>query len=709
MKALSAPRDTAAAPTPAFAAPVAQARDELFSGRWLLAARIAFVALFALIVALNVIALPGIYASLLTPETLADLRRMGLSPSLYGALMLGQYALGLLPYLALGLLIFWRRSDNRMAWFCAVAFITFGGIALGPLDDINGSGSVLPHALASVPLLLVLTRALAVVGQMSIGIFFCLFPSGRFTPRWTRYLAAFSLVYWVISAFFPALQSGPFGTLLVICFVLTIVAQVYRYRRVSTADERAQTKWVVYGMAAAALIVVLVQIGFLLFVPESVRDAPERYPALANLAGSYWFVALAIIPICMTLAILRAHLWDIDLVINRTLVYGALTVCVVSFYVLVVGYLGALIHSGDNLLISLLATGLIALFFQPLRGWLQRGVNRLTYGQRDEPYAVVAQLGRRLETTLAPDAVLPAIVETVAQALKLPYAAIVLGQDGADARAVATYGAPVAGTLALPLTYQTVVVGQMLLGPRQRGEVFTPADRRLLDDLARQVGVAAHAVRLTSDLQRSREQLVTSREEERRRLRRDLHDGLGSTLTSLMFKLDAADTLLDSDMAEARALLEDVRGQMQSSIADIRRLVYDLRPPILDEWGLVAALHERVAQYALNDVQVVIEAPDTLPPLAAAVEVAAYRIALEALANVTKHARATQCVIRIALSPEALTLEISDDGVGRGAAPAGVGLVAMRERAAELGGSCVVEDVAPHGTRVRARLLLGTV
>ena len=204
---------------------------------------------------------------------------------------------------------------------------------------------------------------------------------------------------------------------------------------------------------------------------------------------------------------------------------------------------------------------------------------------------------------------LPAIIETVAQALKLPYAAIALKRDD-ELHTEAVYGTPVDAALTLPLVYQAETIGQLTLGPRQRGETFTPADRRLLEDLARQIGVAAHAVQLTADLQRSRERLVTTREEERRRLRRDLHDGLGSALTSLMFKLDATDTLLDRDLPAARSLLAETRGQMQASITDIRRLVYDLRPPTLDEWGLVDALREQVAHSALDDLQVTIEAPD---------------------------------------------------------------------------------------------------
>ena len=420
-----------------------------------------------------------------------------------------------------------------------------------------------------------------------------------------------------------------------------------------------------------------------------------------------------LIPISFGLAMFRYRLWDIDILINRTLVYGVLTASIIGMYILVVGYLGALFRTGNNLLISLIATGLVAVLFQPLRELLQRGVNRLLYGQRDEPYRVVSRLGQRLEATLAPEAVLPAIVETVAQALKLPYVAIILQQDGTLV-SEASYGSAKDELLRLPLSYQSVLVGELVLAPRRPGESFTPADRALLSDLARQAGIATHAVRLTTDLQRltgelqqSRTQLVTTREEERRRLRRDLHDGLGSALTSVTFQLDAACNLIDHDPQAVRTLLMELKGQMQTSIADIRRLVYNLRPPILDEWGLVAALREQVAQYQLNQVQVTVDAPDSLPTLPAAVEVAAYRIALEALANVTRHAAASSCAIRLDVTDEVLIVEIQDNGSGL--PPdyhAGVGISAMRERAAELGGSCLIENVATGGTRVYARLPL---
>lgn len=465
--------------------------------------------------------------------------------------------------------------------------------------------------------------------------------------------------------------------------------------------QRQQTKWVVFGLSLALL-------GFvssLLLLPG--------FPLGLIFGNGLLCVFLLLIPLSIAIAMLRSHLWDIDIIINRTLVYGALTACVIALYVLVVVSLGALLQTGSNLFISLLATGLIAVVFQPLRERLQRVVNRLVFGERDTPYVVISRLGQRLEATLAPEAVLPTIVETVAQALKLPYAAITLKQQG-EFVITASYGEPGEVLTCLPLTYQTEQIGELLLAPRDAGASFTPADRALFNDLARQAGIAAHAVRLTIDLQRmagelqtSRIQIVTMREEERRRLRRDLHDGLGSTLTSITFRLDAASNLLDRDPQAVKPLLRELKIQTQASIADIRRLVYNLRPPILDEWGLVPALREQVAQYQLHDVQVEINAPEVLSVLPAAVEVAAYRIVLEALANVIRHACATLCGISLEMCEDALLVEVRDNGNGLPEGyRSGVGLHAMRERAGELGGTCIAENAAGGGTRVFARLPL---
>ncbi len=352
---------------------------------------------------------------------------------------------------------------------------------------------------------------------------------------------------------------------------------------------------------------------------------------------------------------LRSRLWDIDVLINRTLVYSTLTAIVIGVYILVVGILSTLVQVSGNVLKS------------------------------------------RLEATLAPQSVLPTIVETVAQALKLPYTAITLRQGDAFSVA-ASYGLAQDQPLILPLVYHSETIGQLLLAPRATGDSFTAADRRLLEDIARQAGVAVHAVCLTTDLQRSREHLVTTREEERRRLRRDLHDGLGPTLASMTLKLDAARLLLAQNPSEVAPLLLELKAQMQATIADIRRLVYDLRPPALDELGLVSALREQVTQFSqLNGMSVSLEMPERLPHLSAA---------LEALTNVARHAQAHTCCVRIAQA-STLSVEVSDDGIGLPSHPhAGVGIPSMRERAAELGGTCVIEAGAPTGTRILVHLPL---
>jgi signal transduction histidine kinase len=640
---------------------------------------------------------------------------------------------GVLAFVTVGALIVARARERRIGWigwlYCAI------GLAAAT-DGFCGTYVIVALLVAprSLPAGLALAWVQTWTWLVVVGLLFVflplLYPTGRLLSRRWRPVAACAIGLIGGGTVLAAVAPGPLGNqlldfpvsvanplgiatlspvweiiapsgllLLLLLALLAATSLLLRLRR-SRGDEREQLKWFAYVAALGVVVFVTDNLLSTYFPREA---ATHAFETVFNLVGP---LPLASLPIATGLAILKYRLYDIDLLINRTLVYGTLTVSVIGVYVLIVGYLSALVGAGGNLLISLIATGTVALLFQPLRSWLQRGVNRLTYGQRDEPYAVVAQLGRRLESTLASDAVLPAVVETVARALKLPYAAIALRQ-GDEFQTATVYGTRIEATLTLPLIYQAETIGQLTLGPRQRGESFTSADRRLLEDLARQIGVAAHAVQLTADLQRSRERLVTTREEERRRLRRDLHDGLGSALTSLMFKLDATDTLLDRDLPATRTLLSETRGQMQASIADIRRLVYDLRPPTLDEWGLVDALREQVAHAALDDLRVTIEAPDTLPPLSAAVEVAVYRIALEALANVVKHAQATTCAIRLSQSEGALVVEVEDDGVGRPAGtPAGVGMMAMRERAAELGGSCVIEDVSPRGTRVRASIPL---
>ncbi len=475
--------------------------------------------------------------------------------------------------------------------------------------------------------------------------------------------------------------------------VLALILVFWAYRTARNTTERQKIRWIVYaGFISGAGGLLLWQ------VPGLLGYSILSSNALGLLVLPY--------PFALAIAIVRHRLFDIDLIIKRTLVYGTLTVSVVGIYILVVTLVSLLLHPSSTFLPSLLATGLVAVLFQPLRARLQRIVNRLFYGERDDPYTVLARLSSRLEATLIPEAVLPTVVQTIAQALKLPYAAIAL-KHGETFALVASYGHSQNELFTLPLVYYGETVGQLQLAPRGPNETFTTADRKLLTAIASQVGVAAHAVRLTADLQRSREHLVTTREEERRRLRRDLHDGLGPTLASMTLKLDAARNLLAQNSPALDPLLCELKAQTQTTIADIRRLVYDLRPPALDELGLVSALREQFVQNSReSSVQVVFEAPSSLPSLPAAVEVATYRIVLEAVTNVVRHAQAHTCQVRLEVS-DGLIIEVIDDGVGLPIQyHAGVGISSMRERTAELGGTCRIESRVAEGTHILVRLPL---
>jgi signal transduction histidine kinase len=617
-------------------------------------------------------------------------------------------------WFAVSLLIFWRRSNDWMALFVALFLVmlpTNLSPALSALSYEAGFASPLG---ACLTLLHLLTWS-------SIAFLFALFPDGRFVPGWTRWLTAAYLV-WQVPLCLPSnapLSILHWPPLLVASLLLGLVgalgfAQLYRYRHVSTAIQRQQTKWVVFGMLVGAILDLATLLSLLVFPP--LMQSSTAHALYALLSEITVPVLFPLIPLTVGVAILRYRLWDIDLLIHRTLVYGLLTASIIGLYLLVVVGLGTLFSALGNLLLSLVATGLIALLVHPLHQWLQRAVNHLMFGERDDPYGVLARLGNHLEATLATDSLLPTIVETVAQALKLSYVAITSRQQGENILAATSDEAHAqVPPVRVPLVAQGESVGDLWLAVRAPGDSFTPANLLLLHNLAPQIAIAVQAVQLTAelkqltaDLQQARTRLVTAREEERRRLRRDLHDGLGPTLASLTFKIDAARNLLNQDRERADRLLEGVRQQAQEAITDIRRLVYDLRPPTLDELGLLSALREQVTSSQTPGLQITVDTQESLPPLPAAVEVAAYRIAQEALTNVVRHAAARQCLLCLRLRDHVLTLQITDDG--KGIMPGhhiGVGLLAMQERAVELGGKCTITAGPSGGTTIQVSLPLG--
>ncbi len=669
-------------------------------------ARSVWIILAIIVLGLNLLGIPYAYEryatictraaqacsqdGLLTPEAAQRLWELGLSVGLYAA-----YNGVVIPivttlvFVAVALVLYQRRSDDLVARFSSFVLLLFGGASFtGTMHDLADV-----HAEFRLP-----ANLLDFAGQLCFAAFFYVFPDGRFVPSWTRWLVAAAGLLFGVNIFLPDsapdLFRGPF-------FIGSLVfVQIYRYKYASSPAQRQQTKWVVFG-SAVALVGFCLAFALATLVPATI-SGPLGWTILRTLI--YGFILL--IPLSIGVAILRYRLWDIDIVINRTLVYGSLTAIVAGLYLLVVGGIGALNRAEGNLLLSLVGAGFVSILFAPLRDRLQRGVNHLMYGEREDPYSVLSRLGRRLDAALAPDAVLPTIVETVKDALRLPYAAIALGH-GDGSTMVASGGMPRGEPVRVPLLYQGEPVGELLLAPRGGERGFGPADRQLLDDLARNAGVALHAVRLTVDLQCSREQLVTTREEERRRLRRDLHDGLGPVLAGVGLQVGAIRNLLRRDPDAADKLLIELGGEAEAAVDEVRRLVYALRPPALDELGLAGAIRARVSQYGRDALQVRVDAPQLLPTLPAAVEVAAYRIVQEALANVVQHARASTCLVRIALDGDALVVDVTDDGIGMPRErKTGVGLHSMRERAEELSGRCVFESVPTGGLRVCAELPL---
>jgi two-component system NarL family sensor kinase len=392
--------------------------------------------------------------------------------------------------------------------------------------------------------------------------------------------------------------------------------------------------------------------------------------------------------------------------LRRAVLYGLLTVGVAAVYLAVVAVAELLFgRPTGGIAVQVAAAAIAAAALFPLRDRVQREVDRLFYGDRGVPYEALARLGRRVEESAGTESALDSVVKTIADSLRLPYAALEL-RLGDEWRQAAAYGQGPAEVTAFGLISQRETVGRLLVGMRSPGERLSADDERLLSDLARQAGPATHAVALRQALDASRAGLVNAREEERRRLRRDLHDGLGPTLAGLTLGLDTA-RARSAGQPELQELLGRLKAETQRAVTDVRRIVYGLRPPALDEFGLVGSLREEIGRLRHEAPQLAVtlealgEDPADLP---AAIEVACYRIVTEALTNVTRHARATRCSVRIELNHD-LSVDVCDDGVGLPEGwRTGVGIASMRERVAELGGKLEIQPCLPHGTRITACL-----
>ncbi|MBO3087121.1 sensor histidine kinase [Cellulomonas dongxiuzhuiae] len=408
-------------------------------------------------------------------------------------------------------------------------------------------------------------------------------------------------------------------------------------------------------------------------------------------------------------SILRYRLMDVEVVARRSLLYGALTGVVLAVFAATTWLLNHFWNPGAGAS-ALVSSLLVALFVLPVSAHLRHRIGQVVYGARDDPAAVADALGR-IGDQAYPRALLDRIAGTVFDELRLQYVAVVVSSEGGDELLRTVRGTPTSSPYVLPLARRSLAIGRLELGVGIGREPFGPADERLLATLAREVSVLVSRQRLAAELQRARERLVLAREEERRELHHRLHDGLGASLAANGMQLQAARTLLHSDVGEAERILDRLVHSNQDLVGELRGLVYGLRPAAIDQVGLAAALQSRVEQFAVPAgaapvPRIEIRQSGSLDCLPAATEVAAYWIVVEATHNAVKHSSATSC--RIALRRgHTLEVEVRDDGIGRppDAEPGG-GTRSMTERAEELGGSVTITSGRDGGTVVLARLPL---
>jgi signal transduction histidine kinase len=493
------------------------------------------------------------------------------------------------------------------------------------------------------------------------------------------------------------------GTASYVVPVLALVGMLLTYLRNSDPDLRRRIRWIAASFAFGMIAYVV--LGRL---PEAVFDQPIVPYELLLLAFSGALFAVAA-------AILRYRLFDIEVILTRSLLVGGLTVAVLGVYAAVVlGARNDLPFIGTpSTLTALLIGGAAAGLAFSVRKQLSRWVTSLVYGQRNDPHAIVERLSR-LDTAAEADQVLPEVVQTLALALRLPYVRLELrGPDGI-VEAQAQFGKRTRTPAILPIGSEPEILGQLELDVGPGREPFGPADRRLLDDLSHHLADACRTVLLARALQRSRERIILAREEERRRLRRDLHDGVGPTLAALSMQLEVASGMIRRDSDAAVRIVDQLGSAARGLIGDIRHIVDDLRPAALDELGLVGAIRQHVETFDVfssedpDGFSVEVAATGDLAELPAAVEVAAFRIATEAVTNAARYSQGRVCTVTLCRNGD-LTMDISDDG--RGLQPrvfgSGVGMGSMRERAAELGGDCLITSRSDGpGTRVQVRLPL---
>jgi signal transduction histidine kinase len=629
----------------------------------------------------------------------------------------------------LGLLLADRRPPNPIGWiFCALGVIA-GMMALtteyARWALIHQAGRPPGGLYAAwlqewdwIPLII----GLGVVGWI--------FPEGRFlSRRWRTAMivgCALAALPTVLNALVPRLTifagfdnpvgldepwvpravNASIGLLLPVLFGGAAAATV-RFRR-RRGDERQQIKWLLLAVMAVALV--LAYYGIILATgtdPNQGFAAWSEYLAIAS------FLA---VPISVAFGVMKYRLYDIDVVINKAVVYTVLAVFITGVYLTVVVAAGTLTGYASNPILSGIAAAIVALAFQPVRRGTQRLANRLVYGERATPYEVLAQLGDRLAGEYAADDVLDRIAAALAGGIGADRVVVWL-DSGGELRPAAVWprgarAAPIAASAAavtatddgmrsFPVRHQGEMLGAIGVH-KPPSDPLTPADEKLVDDLAAQAGLVLRNVRLIEDLRASRRRLVTAQDQERRRLERNIHDGAQQQLVALTIKARLAEQMIDRDPAKARDLVAQIGTETTGTLEDLRDLARGIYPPLLADKGLAAALE---AQGRKAAVPVAVKA-DGVGRLDRDVEAGVYFCVLEALNNVAKYAGASHVDVRLWWQYGEVVFEVSDDGVGfdRAARGYGTGLRGMADRLEALGGTLEVQSAPGAGTQILGRV-----
>lgn len=596
----------------------------------------------------------------------------------------------ILTYTVVGVILQVARPDNRVARVILGGALAWGlgeGLLAWGLDGLAGA----PDSSAYVALGVLGTAARGLGWLMLVLVLPVVFPDGRAESRLAGHLAAGCVLAFTLGSLLAPVPleerladtDNPLGlpaawalvsdllaigalALAAVGIALAIRSLVRRWRR---GDLLERQQVLVFSVAFA------LPLALLPFMPT-----PWVEP---------WMFALVTlpIPVAVAVAVLQRRLYDIPLALNKTLTYVLLSAVLAVIYALVVAGVGVMLRDRGAAWLPLAAAGVVAVAFAPVRDSLQRAVNRLTYGRWSAPAEVLGETGRRLADAADGPALLDTLTEELVVGLGLRRAEV----RDRDGHLLASSGTTREVTDQLPLVAYGAPVGVLAWS----GRPLRPSEQTLLADLAHQIGGVVHAVALFEDLRRTQEQLVLAREQERRRLRNDLHDGLGPSLAGLGFQVDTVQTLLAHGRPAADRLTR-LRAGIGETVAEVRRIVDGLRPPAIDELGLFGAVAELGRELAVpSGLSLDLDLPVDHDPLPAAVEVAAYRVAQEAITNVVRHAEATSCRIAASVSPQVLVLEVRDDGRGGARPSAGLGLRSMRERADEIGGT--VEIGSPNG------------